>query len=357
MTDPSPPTTGGPHEPPDVGPIARSAVTADAPQRATRPARATGQYQHAFWFTLLLATTVTLGSISFAIGAYTAAARPETVVREYFAALARGDAAGAAGYGALPDGPKGLLTAQVLAVQNRIGPISDVTVRGVDTTGDTASVHITYAVGFATGPRTVVDTVAVVRQGRGWRLAHAAVAEDLDPTSGSRLAEIAGSVVPSGRYALFPGAVPVTFDTPTLELADSARVARFDDLGDLEVSAQVSAEGRQVIAPALNSALRACLAGRAAVQLACPLPDADADVPGSLLGKQTVALVGKAAQRLRLSVEAADGEIDIAATAPVDATYTALDDNNIAKAATTRTVGLRAHCYATRPGTIVWDAS
>lgn len=319
--------------------------------------RATGRYQQAFWFALLLATALTLAGTSLAIGAYSSEALPQTVVRDYFAALQSGDAAGALGYGAVPDGAHGLLTAETLARQNEIGPISDVTVGAVNRTGDTAEVSVDYTLGFASGPDVVSDTVPVVRHGHGWRLARSAEQEDLDPSQGSTLAEVMGVALPTGPYDLFPGALPVTFATPNLVLGTSSRVVRFADGGTLEVAAEVSAAGRRLIAPALDRALSTCLAGRAAVQTACPVPDSAADVPGSMLGRQTALLAGKAAGQLYLTVGSSDGRIDIAATAPVDVTYTELDDNNMPVPSTSKSVGLRAHCFATDPGTIVWDAS
>jgi hypothetical protein len=356
MTDPSSSVTAASDRPADVGPVEESAVAADPPKRSTRPARPPGQYQQAFWFGLLLATAVTLGSVSFVIGAYGSAAQPETVVRDYFAALQRGDAAGALGYGAVPDGPHGLLTPEVLAAQNRIGSITAVTVRAVRRSGDTASVDVDYTVGFATGPEVVADTVPVVRAGHGWRLARSAEPEDIEPADGAKLADIAGSAVPSGRFALFPGALPVIYTTPNLELDHTSNVVSFDDDRQLEVSAQVSALGRRTVGAAVDAALRTCLAGRATVEVSCPLPDADADVPGTLLGRQTGPLAGTTSAQLFLTVESPDGRIDIAASVPVEATYTALDDNNMPVHSTTTSVGLRAHCYATDPGAIVWDA-
>ena len=233
-----------------------------------------GRYQHMFWFALLLATAVMLAGASIAVGAYQGAGDPATVVRSYFAAVAAGDAAGALGYGDLPAGRRDLLTADVLAAQNAVAPISDLIVLRVQHSGaNLATVDIGYTLDFASGPTIVVDTVALSRHGHDWRLASSAVAERVSPGNGSTLATFAGATVPTGDYAMFPGAVPITYHTPNLEADSSSRAVRFAGTGSMQVDAQVTAAGRKAIAPAVNAALAACLAGKGAPQALCPVPD------------------------------------------------------------------------------------
>ncbi|HKN98738.1 MAG TPA: hypothetical protein VJX10_16585, partial [Pseudonocardiaceae bacterium] len=224
--------------------------TSAAPPRPD-PVPASGPYQQAFWFTMLLATALLLGGLSVAAGAYVAEAQPGTVVLAYFAAVQRGDAAAALGYGARPAGSAALLTPAILAAQNAAGPIQDVAVRHVRRTGDRAAVDVTYTVGFATGPVTVADTVPVVRAGHGWRLAHSAVPQELSAGDGSDLARLAGFAVPDGTYPMFPGAVPVTYITPNLAPAPGSRVVSFDDGGLVSVDATVSRTGRAALATAV----------------------------------------------------------------------------------------------------------
>jgi hypothetical protein len=313
-----------------------------------------GRYQHMFWFALLLATAVMLASASIAVGAYQGAGDPATVVRSYFAAVAAGDAAGALGYGDLPTGRHDLLTADVLAAQNAVAPISDLVVLRVQHGGaNLASVEIGYTLDFASGPTITVDTVALARHGHDWRLAQSAVPEHVSPGNGSTLATFAGAAVPTGDYAMFPGAVPITYHTPNLEADSSSRVVRFAGTGSMEVNAQVTAAGRRAIAPAVNAALAACLAGKGAPQALCPVPDPETAVPGSLRGRTT----GKAGVGLQLIVTSSDGEIDISEEATVSGTYQSLDENNLASAVTVKSVGLRAHSFATAPGKIVWATS
>jgi hypothetical protein len=307
-----------------------------------------------FWFGLLLATAVTLAGASITVGAYQAAGDPAAVVRAYFAAVSSGDAAGALGYGDLPGGRRDLLTSDVLAAQNAVAPIGGVTVLRVLHRGaDTAVVGIGYTLDFASGPTVVSDLVPVFRRGHDWRLALSAVPEHVDPGNGSTLATFAGAVVPTGDYAMFPGAVPITYHTPNLEADSSSRVVRFAGTGNMQLNAQVSAAGRTSIAPAVQAALAACLAGRGAPQPLCPVPDPATAVPGSLRGRTT----GKPGVGLQLIVTSSDGEIDISEEATVSATYQSLDENNLASATTVKSVGLRAHTFATAPGKIMWATS
>jgi hypothetical protein len=381
MTDPSPPVSVA--DPRETDPVPGqaavpsdvpvdppgAAVPADAVAAAgvvlppAVPMRPAGRYQHAFWFALLLATALTLAGTSLAIGAYAADAMPETVVRAYFAALQRGDAAAALGYGVVPEDPvipdtdisaqHDLLTPTVLAAQNAIAPIQGFEVRQVHRSGDTANVDVSYTIDLPSGRQGVFDSVPVRRNGHGWQLDRSAVPEVLSPGPGSALASIAGSAVPRGQYDLFPGVSPVRYDTPNLELGETSRVVRFFDSGTLPVDAEVSAAGRRAIVPSVDAAVAACLAGRSAPQTLCPVPEETASVPGSLRGSPT----GSVARSIVLRVESTDGEIDISGSAPVAATYQRLDDNNIASTVTTQTTPLSGYCYATTAATVRWNAS
>ncbi|HEX5116201.1 MAG TPA: hypothetical protein VFW65_13480 [Pseudonocardiaceae bacterium] len=328
--------------PPDPGPGAGHPAT-----------EASGLYHHAFWFTLLLATALVLGGGSIAAGAYTADAEPGTVVLAYFTALQRGDAAGALGYGSLPIGSTTLLTPAILAAQNAAGPIQDVRVENVQRGGDSAQVEVAYTVGIAAGPVTVDDTVPVVRDGHGWRLAHSAVSQYVSAGDGSDLARFAGFAVPDGELPMFPGAVPVTYLTPNLTLAPGSRVASFDDGGLIAVDATVSAVGRTAIAAAVGTALRACLAGRSATQHLCPAPNPRLAVPGSLRGR----LTGPVQRALRFQVSGTAGLIGVTGNVPVAASYRQLDANDVASTRTTTAVPVAANAYVTRPDTIWWGAA
>jgi hypothetical protein len=327
-----------------------SAVLTVAPAAEPRPS---GPYQHAFWFAVLLAVALTLAGASFAVGAYEAAGQPETVVREYFAALQDGDAAAALGYGTVPSGPHDLLTPGVLAAQNAIGPMRDFAVRDVVRTGDEALVDVAYTVDLPSGPDSVRDTVHVVRQGHGWQLARSAIPVQVFADAGSALASFAGAAVRGGDHLMFPGAVPVTYATSNLELTPSSAVVRFVDSGDVTVIAAVGTAGQKAIVPALRSALAACLAGTSPTEPLCPMPDPQSDVPGSLRGT----LTRIDTNRLTMTVVSDDGRVDIGGTVWVRATYQQLDANNLSSEQRTTAMTIEAHTYATAPGMITWGVS
>lgn len=323
------------------------------PDASHPAAEARGLYHHAFWFGLLLATALVLGGGSVAAGAYTADAQPGTVVLAYFTALQRGDAARALGYGSRPVGSTALLTAAILAAQNAIGPLQDVRVENVQRETDSAQVEVAYTVGFAAGPVSVDDTIPVVRDGHGWRLAHSAVSQYVAAGDGSDFARFAGFAVPDGEFPMFPGAVPVTYRTPDLTLAPGSRIASFDDGGLIAVDATVSAAGRKAIATTVTSALAACLAGRSATQHLCPAPHPGVAVPGSLRGR----LTGPVQPALRFQLRGTAGEIGVTGDVPVAASYRRLDVDDVASTRTTTTVPVTASAYVTRPTTIWWGAA
>jgi hypothetical protein len=345
MTDPSPPVNSD--DPEATDPI-RTATTEPEATVATRTTTHTGPYRPRPWFAFTSAVLVLLAGLSVTAGAYQSAGLPESVVRAYFAALGRGDAAGALGYGTVPDGRHALLTPAVLAAQNSLGPIQDVAVEHVVRAGDTAEVDVAYTVALRTGPVRVADEVDVVRAGHGWRLVRSAAPVSLFAGNGRALATVAGAALPTGAVVMFPGAVPVGFDTPNLVLAPGSRVLRFAGGGHLDVEAAVSGAGRRAIGPALTSALATCLANRSTAEALCPLPDTSAGVPGSLRGRV------RGAPSLTLRVRSADGRIEIQADVPVTATYQRLDDDNIASGQTVDSTAVSAYCYATHPGAIGW---
>lgn len=305
--------------------------------------------RRSLWFAMLLATALTLAGASFAVGAYQADAAPETVVLRYFQALQDGDAAVALGLGDVPSGAHDLLTPGVLAAQNRTAPITDVVLRDVQRDGDDAIVDVSYTVGL----RSMRDSVAVRRVGHGWRLSRSALAVTFTSNGGSAFATFAGARVPDGDYLMFPGAVPITYDSPDLELDPQFAVLRFIDPGGIDVRAEVTDAGKWTIVRALRAALVRCLAGTFPDEPLCPVPDVESGVPGSLRG--TVVKVDAAT--LDWTVNSTDGEIDITGSVSIKGTYQELDRNNIASARSTDGTTLRAHCYPSSPGTIEWGVA
>jgi hypothetical protein len=311
----------------------------------------------------LFRTAVVLAAAVFVTGAvvavrgYERSAGPDGAVRGYFAALERGDAPAALGFGSLPAGADVLLTSTVLRDQQRIAAIADVRIGQVRRSGSRATVAVDYALRFAGGTRQVADSVQVVHTGRRWRLTRTAVPTQIRLLQAVDRATILGAAVPDGTVLMFPGAVPVSFDTAYLQLAPGTDTVALNSaapggLATTNLTVQVSAAGRGTVLAAVTSALRACLARGASADPTCPLPS-DRYVPGSLRGT----FPASATARLTLGVSAdPSGVIEIDnATIPVTGRSTVLDFNNQPVARSGRiSLPVTATIYPTTPVTIVW---
>lgn len=237
-----------------------------------------------FWTAVLLSVAALLGGGAYAIAEYRADAGPQAAVTGYFAALARGDAPAALALGTVPPGPHGFLTSAVLAEQQRIAPLRAVRITAVSGSGSRAVVRFSYALGFATGSRTISGSVAVDRSRGVWRLARAAVATTVRIDQAADRLSFAGTSVPEGRTLLFPGALPARFDTPYLSLAPSTADARFG-VSDTAVRVDASAAAQKQLSAALDGKLRSCVSAPPP-GADCPLPSPQY-VPGSLRGRVT----------------------------------------------------------------------
>ena len=301
---------------------------------------------------LAVALAALVGGSVVAVRAYQASSSPAAAVTGYFAALQRADAPAALGFGALPPGPHALLTSAVLAAQQRIAPIRDVSVVSVDRSGDDATVGVTYTLGFATGARLVQDRVPLVYRGHAWRLVRTAAATQLHLAQAADRASILGSGVPDGAVLLFPGAVPISFDTAYLQLDAASSIVTLSGAGATDPTVQVSAPGRAAVLDALAAALHACLGPAATPDPRCPVPS-DRYVPGSLRGSFPAAALA------RVPLGVADdpaGVIRIdAAALPVTGRYQLLDFNNQPlRRSGTVALPLTATSYAVSPIAVNW---
>jgi hypothetical protein len=279
-----------------------------------------------FWSAVLFAVLAVVGGAIVAIRGYGGDSGPDGVVRGYFGALADGDAPAALSYGDLPAGPHTLLTSKVLREQQRIAPISDVQVVAVNRAGARASVSVRYRLGFHGDPQNVTDILTVVRRGDSWQLARTAVATELHLSGALPRARIVGAGIPAGSTLLFPGAVPVSFDSPYLQADPASAHVGFDAGSRTEVAVRVSPEGRAAVIKAIERMLRECLAGAAAGKAdpRCPLPS-PRYVPGSISGT----VDGSVADTVQVDVQGA-GLLVVSGTARVSGSYQELDFNNIA---------------------------
>jgi hypothetical protein len=295
---------------------------------------------------------VGLGATLVIIGR-NASSGPDDAVRGYFAALARGDAPAALAFGVVPGGDHTLLTSTVLAEQNRIAPLRDVRVGPVQRNGASATVHVRFTVAFPGAPQVEQTDLEVDEQGGQWRLAAVAVPTQLGLPIAAQRATVVGAPVPDGTVLVFPGAVPISFDTPYLALSPSDDVVNFGADPTTQVVVNVSDAGRRAALHAVMSALDACLAGTAgAVEAACPVPDSRA-VPGTLRGT-----AGQlAADQLSVIVDSSPvGELSVTGGVPVQASsFEHLDfDNQPTHAAGRVTAQVFAHLYAVQPLVVNW---
>ena len=349
-------------QPLDTQPLAANPFPLDPPPGAARPlprwprtrwprSRRPG----AFWLASLVCLLVFAGATLYAVVDYLSSSGPDGAVHDYFAALQRGDAARALSFGPVPAGPHGYLSAQVLREQLSVAGIS-----GIDTVvsqrqGDRASVRVSYLLSFASGPQQVQDSVDVLNVHGSWRLQRTAVRAVVSLSQAGNRASLAGSALPGAQIVLFPGALPLSFDTPTLEVDPTSTVVRFSGANLSNLPVRVSAAGRRLVGTAVDTAVRGCLDHVPADAL-CPVPSDPAShtraVPGSLRGT----LVPGSLSSDPSVAAGADGQLHIAGSFQVHGSYQSLDFNNqIAEKSGTIAVDFGAHCYATSPRAIDWN--
>ncbi|MDP9094085.1 MAG: hypothetical protein M3N95_14435 [Actinomycetota bacterium] len=306
-----------------------------------------------FWSAVALCLAALVAGSVVAYTAYVATSGPDGAVREYFAALQHGNAAAALGFGDVPAGDHALLTRDVLREQQKIAPIQAVRVAVASRASDRATVSVHYQLGFANGQQEITDTATVLRRGRSWRLAASAVAVQLHLLQASDRASIIGGPVPADPVLMFPGAIPIRFDSAYLQLSRATSSVPLTGPALTDVAVDITPQGRQAALTALAAALRPCLVGAPSADPRCPMPSQRA-VPDSLHGT----LVGGLGAGTSVTVGAdASGVLDISATPRVRGSYQLLDFNNIAVTQSgTVSVPVRASAYAVAPLRVQWLA-
>lgn len=297
--------------------------------------------------TMLLAiAAVAFGGV-FAYSGWTSPAGPVHVVREYYAALQRGDAATALAYGHLPSGRHDLLTAAVLRQQSRVAAIEAFGVVSQVRTGRSATVTVRYLLGYAAGSQLVVDRVELHESGGAWRMDTSAVPVRITLDRAGRRATLAGEPVPATSTLLFPGAVPIRFDTPYLQLAGGS--VSFTGGRQIAARVEVSPAGQAAVTKAVRDALDRCLAAGGAGR--CPLPS-ERYVPGSLRGNLTGSL--SSAMTVLVDVDPA-GQLQVTGSVAFTGSYRTLDFDNVAATHHgTVQLPLSAVAFPTAPLSLVW---
>lgn len=304
-----------------------------------------------FWIAGAVAVLMLGAGVSLAVLGHATSSGPEGVVRGYYGALERADAPAALGYGPVPKGSRALLSSAVLAEQQHIAPMSNFRVRQTWRAGSRAAVRVAYTLGFAGGAHgahEVRDTVHLRLRGGVWRLTRVAVRTQLSVNAARERAAILGARIPRGYVLLFPGAVPIRFDTPYLALAPDAGSVDFHSPPSTPIRLVVSERGRHAARSAVRGALQLCVR-RSSVGSGCPQP-AGRFVPGTLHG--TVA----AAPRLhvRLSPSPA-GVLDVTGRVRLRLSFKKLTfRNREVPGAGTFPVSLHARGYAVAPLTLAW---
>lgn len=309
----------------------------------------------AFWLATLVCLLVFAAATLYAVLDYLSSAGPAGAVQDYFAALQQGDAARALAFGPVPAGPHGYLSAQVLRDQLSVAGISGIETMISQQQGDRATVRVSYQLSFASGPERVQDSVDVLHVHGRWQLDRSAVRAVVSLSQADNRASLAGSALPATQVVLFPGALPLSFDTLALDVDPASTVIRLSGANLSNLPVRVSATGRQLVGAAVETAVRGCLS-RIPPDALCPLPGDPAShtraVPASLRGT----LVPGSLSTDPSVAAGTDGQLDIAGSFQVEGNYQSLDFNNqITEKSGTITVDFGAHCYATSPRAIGWD--
>jgi hypothetical protein len=317
----------------------------------TAPAAGPRRHPRVFWAAVVAASLLLGGGVLLAALGYAETSGPDGAVRGYFAALARSDAPDALAFGDLPSGPHTLLTSTVLREQQRIAPITKFSIVSTEQQGTKAGVKVKYTLAFPGNPRLVTDTVNVHQRSGSWRLAQTAIPTQLELGGAVQRATVVGAGIPAGTTLIFPGAVPIHFDTPYLQL-DAAVGSVSQATGPTtQVRAEVSKAGKSAVVAAVVLALRACLDGTSHDDR-CPLPS-ERYVPGSIRG----ALAGALENDLRIDVGTGPtGKLDITADVQVSGTYRRLTFRNrtVTHSGQLR-LPIHAQAYAVAPLRLTWE--
>jgi hypothetical protein len=294
---------------------------------------------------------------------HAARSSPESVARDYFQALADGNAPAALAFADAP--PQGrFLTSVVLRQQLQVARLADISVLRSTRSGATATVEVRYRLLFGSGARSVSDTARLVRRGSVWRMGRVAGAVTVSAGSpiGSRV-RLAGRKLSAAAVTLFPGALPLAADPPVLQVLARASAGGAGDrptirLADTHLVVQalmsLSPQLREQAERATQALLARCLAPASKDPL-CPVPNSGRPVPGSLHGSAPA--IAGFSPRIELE-PAASGVIDIRSVVPVQGSWMAWDfENQAVRRRGPATVVLDARVFVDRPTQAFWSPS
>ena len=282
----------------------------------------------------------------YAYDGYRNGSGADGAVRGYLHALADGDAPAALSYGTIPSGGQSFLTSEVLAQQLKLAPIHGITIGTDVAVGDATKVSFSYDLAFSRGSQHVSDTVLVRKVGDRWRLARVAVPVVISVLAAQDRSTLAGAAIPTTPTLLFPGAVPVVFDSPYLRLALASDQVFLSHNSDLVLTVELAPTARTAVLAKLTTMLAECGHGGTGTALArCPVPSPEF-VPGSMSGTLAV-------QSSSLAMEidsSAIGTISITGNATFNGAYKQLDFNDVAHARRGKlSVPFEAEAFAVAP--------
>lgn len=327
------------------------------PATAWRRRRGAGR-----WLLAALLSAVLAAGLGLAAGhRYAARSTPESVVRDYFDALADGNAPAALAYAdAPPHGP--YLTSLVLRQQLQVARFADVAVLRTSRVGATATVEVRYRLLFGSGARSVSDTARLVRRGSFWRMSQVAGTVSVSaaaPAAGR--VRLAGQRLSAAAVTLFPGALPLAADPPALQVlvrtsagGDQPMIRLADTRLAVQARLALSAQLRDQAERATQALLAGCLAAASKDPL-CPLPGSTRPVPGSLHGSAPA--IATVHPRIELE-QAGSGVISVRARVPVQGSWKAWDfENQVVQRRGPVTIALSARVFLDRPSQAFWNPS
>jgi hypothetical protein len=304
-----------------------------------------------YWLAVAGALALFTGGLAAAYLGYAQTSGPDGAVRGYYAALQHSDAPDALAFGTVPAGPHVLLTSTVLAEQQRIAPIRGFSIASTARHGNRAIVRVRYILAFPGNPQRQQDDVLMRRSGDTWRLVRTALATSLYLPAAALRATINGTGVPQGTVLMFPGAVPISYDSRFLELDPATAAVSFASKRRTDLTTRLSGAGKHAAARALIRMLTKCLSAGPRSSAGCPAPDPQY-VPGSLRGT----LVGDTSKRLLIDLEQNDvGRLDISGQVRLRGHYRRLTFTNQSRRKSGRIkLDIQAYGYAVRPLRLSW---
>ena len=283
------------------------------------------------------------------------AGRVESTVEAYFDAVADGRAADALSLGALPEGDRSYLTADVLLAQRDIARISQVEIGTVTRSGAAAEAVVTYRLDLQDGPITVQDSVRLDRSGWRWTMAAVAAPVSLTAAVAATRISLAGTALPSSPVLMFPGSVPLQTNSDLLGIDRRTAVVRFAASEPIAVAVAVPAAAQATLAAALDAAVTSCL-DPGNQDPSCPTTVQGVRfIPGSMTGTATVP--PSAAGVTYAVLPDAAGRISVSGTFQAQAQWQQLDFNNLADPQSGElTLRYQATIPALDPVQVLWGA-